>query len=260
MENRLFENTIHRTLVVGNGKEFRYLIVFSGLVHVLVLVVWFSFTPPNKPPVRFSDSVSSLPTPVFLKNIKPPPPPLPPRPKPRAKNSLKKLVEQKIETPKEVKTLSIPIEAPEKIKPEPTKLKEKTEDDTASDYPGAGEGVPGGIPGGVPGGTVGQNPSSGSLPKGPVEVKGNPTLLKRIKYVHPEYPINALRARIEGMVIVEALIGKNGKIKNVRIVQLVPFLDSAALEAVKKWEYEPVVVDGEVREVILTVTINFKIV
>jgi TonB family protein len=83
----------------------------------------------------------------------------------------------------------------------------------------------------------------------------NPT---KTKNVLPVYPAVAKSARIGGTVLVEATIGPDGKVADARIVRSVPLLDQAALDAVRRWEYEPTRVRGVAVPVIITVAINFQ--
>jgi len=84
-----------------------------------------------------------------------------------------------------------------------------------------------------------------------------PKLLKKVK---PVYPKEALEKEIQGVVILEAVIDKSGKVKETRAVSSPdPTLTQAAGDAVKQWEYEPFVVDGAAQQVLFTVTINFAL-
>src|SRR5262245_15612581 len=75
--------------------------------------------------------------------------------------------------------------------------------------------------------------------------------------VNPEYPEVARKARVEGVVILEAIINKNGDVENVKVLRGVhPLLDQAAVNAVLKWRYKPPTSNGKVHT---TVTVNFKL-
>ncbi|MGB6247937.1 MAG: TonB family protein [Terriglobales bacterium] len=131
-------------------------------------------------------------------------------------------------------------------------------------------GVPGGTVGGVPGGAFGEMlnsaPSVPVLAKSPV-----PTPLKRMRIasrvaeanlihdVAPQYPPEAGRARIEGTVVLMAVIGTDGTVKDVRIESGLPILAQAAIDAVKQWRYKPYMIDGEPVEVDSRITINFTL-
>jgi len=80
---------------------------------------------------------------------------------------------------------------------------------------------------------------------------------KKIKDVNPRYPTEARRARVQGIVILEAIIDIKGKVTNVRVLRSIPALDEAAIEAVKQWEYEPTLLEGQPVPIVMTVTVNF---
>ena len=78
--------------------------------------------------------------------------------------------------------------------------------------------------------------------------------------VDPEYNEVARRARVSGIVIVEVLIGANGKISAGRILKPLPFgLDQKAIEAVRQWRFKPGSVDGKAVPVIMNLTLNFRL-
>jgi len=81
----------------------------------------------------------------------------------------------------------------------------------------------------------------------------------RTRYVAPEYPEIARQSRIKGTVIIEAIIGTNGKVENVRVLRSVPLLDGAAVAAVRAWEYTPTLLNGVATPVIMTVTVRFDL-
>lgn len=83
---------------------------------------------------------------------------------------------------------------------------------------------------------------------------------KIIRKVNPVYPDEARKKGLQGMVVVEAVLGKDGRVKAARLVSSPePLLAQAALEAVKKWEYEPYVSAKGCQELLFTVTIAFAL-
>jgi TonB family protein len=82
---------------------------------------------------------------------------------------------------------------------------------------------------------------------------------KIVKHVEPIYPEAARQARIQGVVVVEATIGPDGKVRDAKIITSIPQLDQAALAAVRQWEYEPTIVRGVASPVIMTVRVNFSL-
>jgi protein TonB len=77
--------------------------------------------------------------------------------------------------------------------------------------------------------------------------------------VAPTYPPEAGRARIEGTVVLLAVIGKDGTVEDVRVEKGLPVLAQAAIEAVKQWRYRPYLLNGEPVEVDSQITINFTL-
>jgi protein TonB len=75
----------------------------------------------------------------------------------------------------------------------------------------------------------------------------------------PIYPELAKRARISGAVHLIGVIGKDGTIQNLRVVDGHPLLVSAAIEAVRKWLYKPTLLSGEPVEVIAPIEVNFNL-
>ena len=81
----------------------------------------------------------------------------------------------------------------------------------------------------------------------------------RKKYVAPEYPLDAAAQGIRGIVIMEVLIGEDGRVVNARVTRSIPGLDEAALAAVTLWEYEPTKVSGKPVRVLLAQHITFAL-
>ncbi len=77
--------------------------------------------------------------------------------------------------------------------------------------------------------------------------------------VAPAYPPEAGRARIEGAVVLMAVIGKDGTVRDVRVESGLPLLAQAAIDAVKQWRYRPYLLNGEPIEVDSQITINFTL-
>lgn len=133
---------------------------------------------------------------------------------------------------------------------------------------GVAGGVPGGLVAGVPGGVLSEI-LNGTQPV-PVLAKTSPTP-KRMRIasrvaeanliydVAPTYPLEAGRARIEGAVVLLAVIGKDGTVQDVRVESGMPVLAQAAIDAVKQWRYRPYLLNGEPIEVDSRITINFTL-
>jgi protein TonB len=81
-----------------------------------------------------------------------------------------------------------------------------------------------------------------------------------IETVAPAYPDLARRAHVEGVVVLEAIIGADGAVRDVRVLRGVsPLLDPAALEAVKRWRYHAASIDGRPVAVYLQVVLTFSL-
>jgi TonB family protein len=82
---------------------------------------------------------------------------------------------------------------------------------------------------------------------------------KLLKAVTPQYPLEARRLGFEGTVIIEATTDLKGRVKKTRVLKSVPFLDAPAVKAIRQWVYEPVVINGQPRPIVFTVTIGFSL-
>lgn len=88
---------------------------------------------------------------------------------------------------------------------------------------------------------------------------GDVKMPRKIVDVAPVYPAIAISARKEGVVILEAVIDKQGNVKDVRVLRSIPLLDEAAIDAVRQWRYTPTLLNGQPVSVIVTVTVNFTL-
>ena len=91
----------------------------------------------------------------------------------------------------------------------------------------------------------------------PIRVGGNFAPPTKTRDVRPVYPPEAFSNRVSGVVIVEATIDREGRVRNARVLRSIPLLDAAAVEAVRQWEFTPTLLNGVPRPVIMTVTVNF---
>jgi TonB family protein len=93
----------------------------------------------------------------------------------------------------------------------------------------------------------------------PVRIGGDIEAPRKIQDVAPIYPAEAQAANVQGMVIVEVVVGRDGSVRDARLLRSVAMLDDAALDAVLQWRYTPTVLNGEPVEVIMTLTVNFTL-
>jgi protein TonB len=92
-----------------------------------------------------------------------------------------------------------------------------------------------------------------------IRVGGNVQQANLIRKVQPVYPPLAKQARIQGVVRLNAIIGKDGTIQNLQLVSGHPMLVQSATEAVKQWVYKPTLLNDEPVEVITQIDVNFTL-
>jgi periplasmic protein TonB len=212
-----------------------------ALVGILVLI-----------PLIFTDALPKGMTMTFLVAPPPPPPPPPPAAAPV------KVVKIQSEV------INGQLRTPTKI---PSKVQMIKEEEAPPDL-GAG-GVPGGVPGGIPGGSTGGviggilSSTQVAVPKVAtpqrVRVSSGVSTGLCIKRVQPNYPQLAKQARIQGQVVLQAEISKEGMIQNLQLISGHPMLAPAAIEAVKQWRYKPYLLNGEPVAVETQVVVNFSL-
>ncbi|HOW86463.1 MAG TPA: energy transducer TonB [Candidatus Aminicenantes bacterium] len=93
----------------------------------------------------------------------------------------------------------------------------------------------------------------------PVKATGDVKPPKIVNQVQPVYPEDAKKQGIEGTVILEATADIKGKVQEVKVLRGVEGLNQAAVDAVKQWTYEPMMIDGKPKPVVFTVTVQFKL-
>jgi len=128
-------------------------------------------------------------------------------------------------------------------------------------------GVPGGVPGGQAGGVIGGIISGAPrtyipiapTPKAPIRVGGRVMPPKPISTPEPVYPPLAKQARIQGEVVIDAIIDTQGNVVQMQVVSGHPLLIPAAVEALRKWRYQPTYLNEEPVSVQLYVTVRFRL-
>ena len=78
-----------------------------------------------------------------------------------------------------------------------------------------------------------------------------------IEETRPRYPVDAMKARIQGSVIVDLDVGTDGRVIDAHVVKSVPGLDEAAVEAAKQWRFARTYINGVAVPVVLTMTMSF---
>jgi protein TonB len=119
-------------------------------------------------------------------------------------------------------------------------------------------GVPGGDMGGIPGGSA--DGASNAMPTGPVRVGGNVKAPRVVHRTDPEYTEVARKGRVKGVVVVEAIIDRQGNVDQVKVIKGLPLgLSEAAAEAVRKWKFKPGTMGGQPVDVIFNLTVTFTL-
>jgi protein TonB len=88
-------------------------------------------------------------------------------------------------------------------------------------------------------------------------IAGKVAEAQRLRGVAPVYPDLARQARVQGVVRLNIVIDKQGRVSNVSVISGHPLLISAALDAVKQWEYNPTLLNGQPVEVATEVSVPF---
>jgi protein TonB len=214
------------------------------LVGILVLI-----------PLLFTEALPKQQLMTFL--VAPPPPPPPPPPPAAAPVKVVKQIQSEITNGQ----LRTPTKIPEKVQ----MIKEEEAPPPMASMGGVVGGVPGGVPGGQMGGVIGGIISSTpvAVPKvaTPQRVRVSQGVSQGllIKKVQPPYPPLARQARIQGQVLLQAEISKDGSIQNLRLISGHPMLAPSAIEAVKQWRYKPYFLNGEPVEVETQITVIFSL-
>jgi protein TonB len=216
---------------------------FSFLLQAIIVGVMVLI------PLLFTEA---LPKAQLMMALVAPPPPPPPPPPPAVVHVVKQV---------QTDIINNQLRTPTKI---PKKVEMIKEEEAPPPMTGVVGGVPGGVPGGQMGGVIG-----GIIGNTPVAVPKVAVQRVRVSQgvnqgmvlhkVQPVYPPLARTARVQGSVVLSAIIGKDGTIQNLHVVSGHPLLTQAALDAVKQWRYRPYILNGEPVEVDTQVTVNFTL-
>jgi len=211
-------------------------LVQLGLVGFLVLL-----------PLIFTEALPKGQLTTWLVAPPPPPPPPPPAaPQIQHVQKVSEIVDGALRTPSKI----------------PKKVQMIEHEDAPQQNAGVTGGVVGGVPGGSSNGVIGGIIGSAAPPPkvaAPQKLRVSSGVADGLKVhdVQPQYPQMARIAHIQGDVLLQATISKNGVIENLRAVQGHPILIQAAMEAVKQWKYKPYILNGEPVEVETTIKVQF---
>jgi len=93
-----------------------------------------------------------------------------------------------------------------------------------------------------------------------LRVGGDVTAPITITTVQPVYPEAARRARIQGTVVIQAIISESGDVRDVQVLRALPLgLDSAAADAIRKWKFKPAMLNGRPVPVYYVLTVRFNL-
>jgi TonB family protein len=95
--------------------------------------------------------------------------------------------------------------------------------------------------------------------RAPMRVTPPVTAPTPIKTVRAQHSAEAMRARVEGTVTIEALVDEQGHVADARVIKSIPLLDQSALEAAKQWEFKPALLNGEPVPVLVMLELNFTL-
>jgi periplasmic protein TonB len=211
----------------------------SAVVQAMILVMMVLI------PLIYTEALPKGMLNTFLVAPAPPPPRPPPQP-----------VVKEIKAPKviNIQKMTAPTVIPKNV--------EVVKDEAPVIYTNSGEGVAGGT-GNVLGGLIGSGPAGPPPPPATtpqrIRVGGNVEAASLLNKVAPEYPPIAKTAHVSGTVILHAIIGKVGAIRELQYISGPPLLMKLAMDAVKQWRYKPTMLNGDAVEVDTTIDVVFSL-
>ncbi len=241
MFDELVESSVARKKTKTIWAAILSTLVQAGVLGVLILI-----------PLIYTQALpKAMLTTLLVAPPPPPPPPPPPAATPTVVKPVARLLNQGVLT------------QPKAIPKEVAVFKEAALPPEAAGGVAGGFGVDGGLLGGAFGGASGiappppPPPPPPPKPTGPIKVGGNVQEALVIARPNPVYPPLARQARIQGNVVLHAIIDKDGKVSELQVISGHPLLVQSALEAVKSWRYRPTQLNGEAVEVDTTITVSF---
>ena len=243
-------------------KQWTMLLALAGQLALIGALIFIPMLTVQQLPLAQLSAVLIAPPP-------PPPPPPPPAPAPTAPRAVpvvpRHFDANQLFAPKIVpKTVAVLPDLPQEPAEAP-----------------AIAGVQGGVPGGQIGGTVGGvlggvigGVASAALPPPPppapakapeptapkiIRVGGQVEAAMVISAPPPVYPVLAKEARVGGTVHLDAVIGEDGHIENLKVLSGPPLLIEAAVSAVKQWTYRPTILNGKPVKIATQIMVNFQL-
>jgi len=246
----MFEQTFVQTGKTNKG----WTVVLSTLIQLFIIGIFVIM-----PMIYFDVLPAASLQSIFVAPPPPPPPPPPPAPTPQLK--VVHVIPRQFDAGK--------LMAPKTIPKNIADIKEDELPPPSASVVGVvgGSGSSGPVTGllnGIIGGTGGlaappPPPPPKAITPQRIRVGGNVQAANLIKQIKPVYPALAKQARIQGTVELSAIIGKDGRVQDLKVVRGHPLLVQSALEAVKNWIYRPTMLNGEPVEVSTTIDVNFTL-
>ncbi len=218
----------------GVGARSRYTVPLSLAAHTLVVAAVVVV------PLLAADALPALRSRLEVSMITPVVPPEPPRPR-----------LTRVPTTVAADPSAAPVVVPDGVTPEPEWQRDTS---LAVD---SGSDVLGTIERGIF--VIPPPPPPPPAPVQPVRIGGNIAAPTKTHDAAPVYPAIAQAARVQGIVIIQATIGADGRVIDAVVLRSVPLLDEAALVAVRQWRYTATRLNGAPVAVVMTVTVNFQL-
>ena len=233
----MFEDSTFESANRIKTKSGRWMLFTGGInAAILVLLILIPLIYPEALPNALMATILTVP---------PPPPPPPP--------------------PPEVRVVHVQSEMMNNQLTAPTKIPHNITMVTEKEAPASNFGVAGMEGMGSSSGVMGSLFGSGNAPKvqaaapKKVNISAGVAVGMLIQKTIPTYPPIAKAARVQGTVVLQAVISKQGTIENLKVVSGPAMLQQAALDAVRQWRYRPYLLNNEPVEVETTVNVIFTL-
>jgi protein TonB len=232
MPRDLFGDVTRPSISIGSRKWYTLPVSLISHSAIVLALIAIPILAPAVMPSVFADEDMTI-----IKIDMPKPPPLPP--------------DRRIETIKPVENSNAaPTVAPDTIAPERPPIETPSTE------------IKGIIDGSIEDASTALAPPPApeiKVPPAPVRVGGTVRSPVKVKHVDPVYPQIALMSRVQGIVIIEATIGADGRVMDARVLRSEPLLKQAALDAVSQWQFTPTLLNGVPVPVIMTVSVIFTL-